>query len=134
MNGIAYALHQISNQKHSKCPKYLWKYIWDALGNFAQLVQQKWKNTHVRMLLLVKLQALASNITKSNISSWVFFTFLKLYKWYESCNTPHLPSYLWNGMLHKPFVWGHFTLNLMRIMQAAYFIFVIHKLRNCWKY
>ena len=128
-----------------RCTKFPTKSIINAPNSFENtyemrsaishnLYNKSKKNTHVRMLLLVKLQALASNVTKSNISPWVFFTFLKLYKWCKSCNTPHFPSYLWNGMLHKPFVWGHFTLNFMRIMQAVYFIFVVHKLRNCWKY
>ena len=34
-------------------------------------------NAHGEVLLLVKLQA------KSNTPPWVFFTFLKLYKWYQ---------------------------------------------------
>ena len=41
------------------------------------------KNTHSGVLLLVKLQAKAWNITKSNTPLWIFFTFLKLYKWYQ---------------------------------------------------
>ena len=32
---------------------------------------------------LLKLQAKACNFTKSNTPPWVFFTFLKLYKWYQ---------------------------------------------------
>ena len=38
---------------------------------------------HGGVLILVKLQALAWNFTKINIPPWVFFTFLKLYKWYR---------------------------------------------------
>ena len=34
------------------------------------------------MLLLVELQE-ACNVTKSNIPSWMFFTFFKLYGWYQ---------------------------------------------------
>ena len=41
------------------------------------------KNTHGGMLLLVKLQVKACNFTKSNTSSWVFFIFFKLCKWYQ---------------------------------------------------
>ena len=41
------------------------------------------KNTHGGVLILVKLQAEACNFTKTNTPPWVFFTFLKLYKWYE---------------------------------------------------
>ena len=35
------------------------------------------------LLLLVKLQAEASNFTKSNTSFWVIFMFFKFYKWYQ---------------------------------------------------
>ena len=45
--------------------------IWYHLYNFKNV-----KNTHWGVLLLVKLQA------KSNTPPWVFFTFLKLCKWY----------------------------------------------------
>ena len=41
------------------------------------------KNTHGGMLILVTLQAKASNFTKINTPPWVFFTFFKLYKWYQ---------------------------------------------------
>ena len=47
--------------------------IWYHLYNFKNL-----KNTHAGVLLLVKLQA-----SKSNTPPWVFFTFFKLYKWYQ---------------------------------------------------
>ena len=39
------------------------------------------KNIHGGMSLLVKLQAY---FTKSNTPLWVFFTFLKWYKWYQN--------------------------------------------------
>ena len=41
------------------------------------------KITDGGVLLLVKLQLLACNFTKSNTPPWVFFTFFKLYKWYQ---------------------------------------------------
>ena len=41
------------------------------------------KNTHKGVILLVKLQVEAYNCTKSNSPPWMFFTFLKLYKWYQ---------------------------------------------------
>ena len=41
------------------------------------------KNTHGGVLLLLKLQASVCNFTQSNTLAWVFFTFLKLYKWYQ---------------------------------------------------
>ena len=37
------------------------------------------KNTHRGVLLLVTLQILAFNFTKSNTPQWVFFTFFELY-------------------------------------------------------
>ena len=36
------------------------------------------KNTHGRVLLLVKLQVLVCNFTKSNTPPWVFFTLFEL--------------------------------------------------------
>ena len=39
------------------------------------------KNTHGRVILLVKVQAEACNFTKSITPPWVFFTFFKVYKW-----------------------------------------------------
>ena len=47
--------------------------IWYHLCNSKNV-----KNTHVGVLLLVKLQAEAWNFTKSNTRAWVFFTFFKL--------------------------------------------------------
>ena len=41
------------------------------------------KNTHGGALLLKKLQAEACNFTKSNARPCLFFTFLKLHKWYQ---------------------------------------------------
>ena len=41
------------------------------------------KNTHGGVVLLTKLHAKAHNFTKSNTPPWVFFTFLKLCKWYQ---------------------------------------------------
>ena len=40
---------------------------------------KKVKNTQGGVLILVKLQAEACNVTKINTSPWVFLTFLKLY-------------------------------------------------------
>ena len=54
----------------------IFRMIWYHLHNLKNM-----KNTHEQMLLLLKLQALACNFTKSNIPPWVFFTFFKLYKW-----------------------------------------------------
>ena len=52
--------------------------IWYHLFNLKNV-----KNTHGGMLLLVKLQAEACNYTKSNTPPWKFFTFFKLYEWYQ---------------------------------------------------
>ena len=41
------------------------------------------KNTHREVLILVMLQASTCNLTKINTPLWVFFTFFKLYKWYQ---------------------------------------------------
>ena len=60
--------------------------IWYHLYNLKNV-----KNIHVGILLLVTLllgcfshflNCTACNFTKSNILSWVFITFFKLYKWY----------------------------------------------------
>ena len=52
--------------------------IWYQLHNLKKV-----KNTYEAVLLLVKLQALTHNFTKSNIRSWVFSSFLNFYKWYQ---------------------------------------------------
>ena len=41
------------------------------------------KNTHGGELILVKLQAEACNFTEIDTPQCVFFTFFKLYKWYQ---------------------------------------------------
>ena len=46
---------------------------WNDLYDFKNV-----KTTHGGVLLLVMLQALACNFTKSNTTAWVVFTFLKL--------------------------------------------------------
>ena len=45
------------------------------------------KNTHGGVLLLVKLQALACNFTKNNTPPWMFFTFFKSCKWYQTAQS-----------------------------------------------
>ena len=51
-------------------------------------------NTQGWVLLLVKLQASACNFTKSTTLTWVFFTFLKLYKWYQIVQRPAIFFYV----------------------------------------
>ena len=60
--------------------------IWYILYNLKNV-----KNTYGGMLLLVKLQA------KSNTPQWLFFTFLKSYKWYQSRKTSGIWFYLQNN-------------------------------------
>ena len=58
--------------------------IRDALRHLVPFVKLKnVKNTSWWVLLLVKLQAKACNFTESNTPPWVFFTFFKLYEWYQ---------------------------------------------------
>ena len=58
--------------------------ICDALSGLVDLYNLKnVKNTHGGLLILVKLRASACNFTKINTPPWVFFTFFKLYKWYQ---------------------------------------------------
>ena len=52
--------------------------IWYHLQNLKNV-----KSTHGGVLILVKLQDKASNFTKINTALWAFFTFFKLYKWYQ---------------------------------------------------
>ena len=52
--------------------------IWYHLYNIKNV-----KNTHGGVLLYVKLKAEACIFTKINTSPWVFFTYFKLYKWYQ---------------------------------------------------
>ena len=52
--------------------------IWYHLYNLKSL-----KNTHGGVFFVVKLQALAYNLTKNNTPPWEFFTFFNLYKWYQ---------------------------------------------------
>ena len=58
--------------------------VCDVLRDLIPFVQfKKRENTHGGALLLVKLHAEVCNFTKSNTPPWVFFKFLKLYKWYQ---------------------------------------------------
>ena len=56
------------------------------------------KNNHEGVLPLVKLQALACNLTKSNTSSWVFFKDSKLRKWYQIAQSVSYDGH--NGLEH----------------------------------
>ena len=65
--------------------------IWYHLYNFKNV-----KSTHGGVLPFVKLQGWVCYFNKSNTPLWVFFTFLKFYKWYQ---IPQSASY-----------WNHFFL------------------------
>ena len=59
--------------------------ICDALRDLIPFVKilKNVKNSHGGVLLLIKLLALACNITYSNTPPREFFMFLKFYKWYQ---------------------------------------------------
>ena len=67
--------------------------IWYHLYNLKNV-----KNTFGLLLILVKLQASACNITKINTPPWMFFTFFKLYKWYQIAQ--HI-TYIRKQVFHK---------------------------------
>ena len=52
--------------------------IWSYLYNLKNV-----RNTHVEVLLLIKLQAETCNFTKINTPPWMFFTFFILCKCYQ---------------------------------------------------
>ena len=49
-------------------------------------LEQRWINV---MRCAIRYQTEACNFTKINTPPWVFFKFLKLYKWYQICATHH---------------------------------------------
>ena len=59
--------------------------LWYHLYNFKKV-----KISHEEVLHLVKAQAKACNFTKNNNPPWVFFTFYKLYKWYQIAQASHI--------------------------------------------
>ena len=76
-------------QKSCSISKYL-----RGSHDLVQFLQfKKVKNTHEGILLLVKLQNLACNFTKSSTPPWMVFTFLKLYKWHQITQSV---SNIWN--------------------------------------
>ena len=60
---------------------YVWMYLWMCGVHLCNLYNFKnVKNTHGGVLILVKLQA----------EVWMFFTFFKLYKCYQTRNASHI--------------------------------------------
>ena len=72
--------------------------IWYHLCNLKNV-----KNTHRGVLVLVKLQDEASNFNKSNNHPRVFFTFFKLYKWYQIAHSVSIKSPDKFGYARSPF-------------------------------
>ena len=95
--------------------------IWYHLHNLKHV-----KNTHGGMLILVKLQAKACNFTKINTPPWVFFTFFKLFKWYQIAQRiTYFPSFatrtfhLW--LLFWAFLYPFSYFSLMYLMEKLLF-------------
>ena len=74
--------------------------IWDILHDLVPFVQfKKRENTHVRVLTFSQV----ADFTKSNNHPWVFFTFLKLYKWYQIAQrTKYIPRKMFIGESKGP--------------------------------
>ena len=64
------------------------------------------KNTYGGVLILVKLQSSSLQFCKINSPPWVFFTFFKLYKWYQIVQRT---TYMFGTTL--PFVESKFSPN-----------------------
>ena len=109
--------------------------IWSILKNM--------KNTNRGLLLLVQLQSEACNFTKSNTPSWVFFTFLKFYKWYQIVQSisyfQTIPSY----QIHYLIITDNHAFmkpvpNLKQIFMSYFFTFLplrlafLHMFVNKW--
>ena len=80
----------------SFCAEHIWENIDDIIFSFDDIIGtivmlcaiwyhlynlEKAKSTHGGVLLLEKFQV--CNFDKSSTPPWVFFTFFKLYKWYQ---------------------------------------------------
>ena len=90
--------------------------IWYHLYNLKNV-----KNTHWRVLILVKLQASACNLTIINTPPWVFFTFFKLYIMVPNRATHHtyeLTNLLTNYWLTHLFVWIFLIENIRRPIET----------------
>ena len=62
--------------------------IWYYLYNFEKCEKHRWRSVNFRKV--------AGNFTKISTLSWVFFTFFKLYKWYQTAQrTTYILSYVW---------------------------------------
>ena len=77
-------------------------------------ILKKVKNIHGRALLLVKLQPLACNFTKSNTLPWVFFTFFKLYKWYQIVQRITILCLPWSQLMIINIFFSFIILEVLR--------------------
>ena len=59
------------------------KLHYDALHDLVSIVQFKKREIHPWRSITFSNRLVACNFTKSNTPPWVFFTFFKLYKWYQ---------------------------------------------------
>ena len=74
------------------------------------------KNALGGVLLLVKLQAKACKFTKSNTPPWVFFTFLKLYEWYQIAQSTTIDLRIFNASSYlPPLFYTYFTGTMLHI-------------------
>ena len=65
--------------------------ICDDLRDLVPFVQIKNREKHSwRSVTFSKVAGLAYNFTKSSTLPWVFFTFFKLYKWYQTRKTSRI--------------------------------------------
>ena len=79
----------------------LFYFLWFLYNTILFVEFKKRENTHGRALLFVKLQASACNFTKSKTLALVFFTFFKLYKWYQIVQRiSHDRRYFWPCQIH----------------------------------
>ena len=82
--------------------------IWYHLYNLKNV-----KNTHEGVILLIKLQALPCNFTTSITPPWVFFTFLKFFKWYqiaESVSFENSDMNMSDTLSVNKLLWRRFTV------------------------
>ena len=57
----------------------------DVLRNLVTLVQFKKREKQLwRCVIFGKIAGLAFSVTESNTPPWVFFTFFKFWKWYQT--------------------------------------------------
>ena len=104
--------------------------IRDALRNLFLLVRFKIHRKHMEECYFQQSYRLACKITKINTPLWVFFTFFKLYKWYQimqSITLKNIYPHSWMGSL--PSIW---TNDMCFFKQRILITAVIPTTRNKW--